>query len=409
MADAASVWGARERLAAAAPRLAARPPGACADVVARLLDELGAEVSPRREALGRALATATGLHPETVARGLELGLEAWSGDALRALIETETRGPQIARGFATTSVLLAGIIPMPSLLALLLPLAVGSPVLARPGRHDPITAAWLRDALLELDEELGEALACVPFDHSDERALAHFLDTPCVVATGSDATVAAISAKVAPRTRLVRYGHRASLAVVGLEPDDPACVEAARSLAQDVALWDQLGCLSPVALFVRADGRVPDPVRDALASAFEEAATRLPRGEIPPAVGAQLAQERATAEMRAAEGGAVAATLGSTWTLVFEADAEPRPAPGYRFLRVIPVADARALEDALRPRMQHLAAIGHAGLDASWRRVVLAAGPSRLCPLGRMQAPPIDWPHDGESPLRPLLRFTGVE
>ena len=409
MADAADVRAAREDLAAAAEGLAARGPSSCAEGVARLLDELRAPTSARREALGRALSEATGLHPDTVARGLELALRDWSGDALRALIETEMRGPQIARGFETTSVLLAGVIPMPSLLSLLLPLAVGSPVLARPGRHDPVTAPWLREALCDHDEELARALACVPFDHADEQALADFLDVPCVVATGSDDTVRAISARVAPRTRLIRYGHRTSVAAVGLDAEDPEWTEAARGIARDVALWDQLGCLSPIALFVRGEGDVPSAVREALVAAFEEAAEDLPRGAVPTHAAAQLAQERATAEMRGAAGGPVGVHLAPEWTLVFEADVEPRPAPGYRILRVVPVANSEALAKALRPHAPHLAAIGHAGLDEAWRQAVLAAGPSRLCALGRMQAPPLDWPHDGESPLRPLLRFTGVE
>ena len=38
-----------------------------------------------------------------------------------------------------------------------------------------------------------------------------------------------------------------------------------------------------------------------------------------------------------------------------------------------------------------------------------ASGASRICPLGRMQLPPIDWNHDGLSPLRPMLRLTDVE
>jgi hypothetical protein len=194
------------------------------------------------------------------------------------------------------------------------------------------------------------------------------LEADCVVAAGSDATVRAVAALVAPPRRLVGYGHRLSVAAVGeVATHGDALEDAAQRAACDVALWDQLGCLSPLSLFVVGGGAdAADRVGDALARALAEAEQRWPRGEIGPAAAAAVVQERAEAEMRAAAGRAVAvhAGPGTSWTVVREDDARLRPAPLHRFVRVQPVAAPGELLDALEPLAGHLAAVGLAGFGS---------------------------------------------
>ena len=72
--------------------------------------------------------------------GLAVALANWDGNALRRLVASELDPKGARKGFDVTAVLLAGSIPMPSLLALIAPLAVGSPVLAKPASRDPVTA-----------------------------------------------------------------------------------------------------------------------------------------------------------------------------------------------------------------------------------------------------------------------------
>ena len=66
----------------------------------------------------------------------------------------------------------------------------------------------------------------------------------------------------------------------------------------------------------------------------------------------------------------------------------------------------------IAPLAPHLSCVGHAGWGANLSRLAafaVAAGASRLCPLGRMQLPPLDWNHDGQGPLRPLVRWLDLE
>ena len=102
----------------------------------------------------------------------------------------------------------------------------------------------------------------------------------------------------------------------------------------------------------------------------------------------------------------------STWTVALEGS-EVRPPPGiFRFLSIVPVADVESLGAFCAPLAPHLSCIGQAGFGTERGRLAslaAAAGASRLCPLGRMQLPPLDWNHDGQPPLRGLVRWLDVE
>ncbi|MGH7288135.1 MAG: acyl-CoA reductase, partial [Myxococcota bacterium] len=335
--------------------------------------------------------------------------------ALRELVEDElgSKGKgRIASGFPVTAVLLGGALPTPTLLALAAPLVLGSPVLARPSAHDPLTAEVFARALAA-DAELAAALEVISFPSRDAAAMGALLSADCVVAFGSDQTIAAVAARVTPVQRLVPHGHRLSVAVLGGAALAGAALEAAAdALALDVALWDQQGCLSPLALYVLGEERVPASLFGRLALAFERAAQRLPRGRIDAQVAAALAGARETAELRAAAGEDVQVLTGAAFMLVAETDASFRGSPLHRFLHVHPVRSPEALLAALAPLGPHLAAVGVAGLGSLAGQLepeLAALGASRVCPLGTMQAPPLGWCHDQQGVLLPLARLADVE
>jgi hypothetical protein len=102
----------------------------------------------------------------------------------------------------------------------------------------------------------------------------------------------------------------------------------------------------------------------------------------------------------------------SSWTVVLESGEIRPPAGTLRFLSVVPFTDVGGLARFCAPLAPHLSCVGHAGLGgdiAALAAAAVEAGASRLCPLGRMQLPPLDWNHDGQGPLRPLVRWLDVE
>jgi hypothetical protein len=405
-------------------KLRRRPARETLAALARVLDLWASSDSIWRKRLEAELPGATGFTPENVREGLARGLAAWRGEALLALARAELGDPSrqdgahasMLSGFDTTAVVLAGSIPQPSLLALLAPLALRSPVLVKPASRDPVTASLVAESIAEVDPELGRCIAIARFGSQDLDCLRALLAADCVAATGSDASIAALAALVLPPRRLVASGHRLSVAVLGPESLRGAPLDAAAgALALDVALWDQQGCLSPLAVYaVGGDGDAPDRLAEALSRALVALELRLPRGAPDAASGARFRHECEGAELRAAAGSGVRLLGGvaDRHAVVREADAAPRPAPLNRFLRVHPVENPERLLSALRPFSAHLAGVAIAGFGASRDGVVRGLadlGASRLCRPGELQSPPLAWRHEGRPVLLPLARFTDRE
>jgi acyl-CoA reductase-like NAD-dependent aldehyde dehydrogenase len=337
---------------------------------------------------------------EVIDYGIAAALEHWTADVLTRLRARELRAPFAAP--RVTAVWLAGSIPPAAFSAIALPLLAGSAVYAKPASADPHSARLFAASLREVDPGVASAVGI----GSDVKALE---ECDAVVAHGSDETIAAIRARIGIGRAFVGYGHKLSLAVIGAAVDP---VTAAQKLALDVALWDGRGCLSPAWALVSDSprGRAAEVAR-ALAAAFEELEERLPRGGLAPAESAELLELRARAAVR--EGTRLELAAGaSSWTVVLEGGEGRPPAGTLRFLSVVPVNDLDDLARFCAPLAPHLSCVGHAGFGADVPRLAslaVDAGASRLCALGRMQLPPLDWNHDGQGPLRPLVRWLDVE
>lgn len=412
-----------ERLRGAGHELRRRPPGESLDSLCRVLDTWRDPRSQWHRELVAELPQSSGFSQQTVRRGLELALKDWTGDALRALVDAEfgdaepggaelsdaNRGNGPPRGFDVTSVVLAGSIPMPSLLSLIAPLAVQSPVLAKCASRDLVTAPLVVASIAEIDPQLGDCLEIVSFPAADPDRMGAFCEADCVLATGSDETIAAIRPLVKPPRRLVAHGHRLSFAAVGREALAGAeLAQVAEGIALDVALWDQQGCLSPVAVFVDGE-RGADALSEALAGALAACEQKMPRGTISAESAAVIQHERSRAELRGADGAEVRvhASAGTAWTVVRESAPRRRAAPLDRFVRVFPVEGVAGVLDALTPDAAHLAGVAVAGFGAeteALRGRLADLGASLVCAPGRLQTPPLGWRREGLPVLGSLAR-----
>ena len=418
------IRGRLAELREAGVKLRRRPARETLAALARVLDLWASPDSTWRRRLAAELPGATGFTIENVREGVARGLAPFRGEALLALVRSELGDPEhqdaaqgsMLSGFDTTAVVLAGSIPQPSLVALIAPLVLRSPVLAKPASRDPVTAALVAESIADVDPELGRCIAMAPFGSNDEACLRALLEADCVAATGSDASIAAIAALVRPPRRLVASGHRLSVAALGPEALRGAPLDAAAAgIALDVALWDQQGCLSPLAVYVVGpDDEAPDRLAEALARELASLEQRLPRGAQDSAAAAAFRHECDGAELRAAADARIRVLGGVTqrWAVVREADAAPRRAPLNRFLRVQPVENSEALLAAVRPLAAHLAGVALAGFGSSQGTVVRGLadlGASRLCRPGDLQSPPLAWHHEGRPLLLPFARFTDLE
>ncbi|MBW2314152.1 MAG: hypothetical protein JRH10_08175 [Deltaproteobacteria bacterium] len=394
----------REHLAglqAAQKTLHELPIEARVSAVGRVLDAWSDAGSPVRVRLLAEHPATSGLSTENLAAGLELGLrrDGWGHAALEGLVEREA--PKSARLAGVTTVLHGGVIPMPTLLDALAPLVLGSPVLAKPAARDLVTPRLLVESVAELAPELGACIAIADVRRDDDAAIDALLETERVIVTGGDDTVTAIRARLGRDTKLVAHGHKLSVAWLGADANLE--VSAAR-LAVDVATWDQLGCLSPVACWVEGDAERARAFATSLAAALEAREQVTPRGEVEAAAAARIASERSDAELRSAAEGVVALHVGSTWTVVAEGDAAPRPSPLHRFVRVHPVATLAAWRTAMGSLRGHVAGLAHAGgSEADALELAQSVGASRATAFGELQTPPLDWARDGLGVLSALL------
>ncbi len=370
---------------------------AAAERIDRLDRALSLWRAPKSPWLARLAERHGGFSPEVVSLGMTRGLEGWTRDSLERLHERELDRPCWVP--AETAVWLAGSVPTATFAALLLPLLAGSAVRAKPSSTDPVTPDLFADSLAEA------GLAGAVRIYGEDEALR---EADCVVAYGNDTTIEAVRRRVPTRV-FVGYGHKLSLAAIGPEV---SIERAARDLALDLALWDGRGCLSPAyALVLDEPAGRAESLAGALAQSLEHTQELLPRGALAPVEELEIRERRSFAALRP-DGLLFMSGNSTAWTVAYDPSG-PLPSPGaLRFARVVGVRNLAELGERCRELQPHLSSIGHCGWgqrEAEIAAIAASSGASRVCALGRMQLPPIDWNHDGMSPLRPMLRFTDIE
>jgi hypothetical protein len=224
-----------------------------------------------------------------------------------------------------------------------------------------------------------------------------------VVVFGSDETVANFRQRVRPGVVFEPHPHRVSLEVVFEEAPD----EVVAAIAGDVSRFAQKGCLSPHDVYVAGDARA-FAVR--LAEAMQKFEEREPRGPVTTLEAAEIADVRANYRFRAASDPRVAlweSPGSSAWTVIFEDDPWFAASCLNRVVYVKPLPEN--LASALEPVLPWLAAVGLWPATPPYAETVASLRPSRICPAGRMQAPPLTWHQEGRQTLASMARWVDFE
>ena len=363
------------------------------------------ELERRAHEASGALAESTGLSAPMVEWAAHTTLDSVRRDALLTLANEALQTRRgTARPIEMLSVILAGNVFTASVRAIFVPLLLGVPVLVKTSSKEYSFPRLLRAALRGIDARLGAAMDLVGFVGGDaEREAALVEQAEAVAVYGSDETIAAIKSRVAEGA-LIAHGHGVSVAYCGADAQlDHSIESTSSSLSLDICAYDQRGCLSPQIVFVEeTPERSPMELARRLAEIdLPRTGAALPRGPLPPSVGAEQAQWRGIAEV---EGELI---TGEDHAISLRAVPPIRWSPGYRNITLAPVSGLDEAFDALLPFAPHLKCVGADGasrVEVEARLEQSAKLAAYACPLGEMQTPALDAPADGQEVWRGLLR-----
>jgi Acyl-CoA reductase (LuxC) len=397
----------------------------------------------RRLALS-VLPALTGYAPAMIEEGLDHRLAQLTPERLGRLVDdTADRLAEQGRrrqGPPVVLLVLAGHIPglvIDDVAAMLL---ARSACVIRPSARDPVIPPLFVRTLAELDPRMGELLAVTWWPREAVAVTAAAGGSvDGVVASGDDATIADLARHTA---RIIGYGHRRSVALIGAEMLTDAgglADQTVERLARDVCWYEQQGCLAPHLVYVETGGGItPREYAGRLAAALEREAQRWPPSAIPIDAASAILQLRAEIEFREPAGAQVlpirttGAAMGgsggeehltpelsersvradlSGGTVLYDPDPTPRPSPGYRTLWVKPVVCLEQAPGVLTPWQGRIESFGLALSDerrAELQPPIDRLAPSRLAPIGTMQEPPLRWRLLDQGLLIQLSEWTGT-
>lgn len=312
----------------------------------------------------------------------------------------------------------AGNIPNPTLMSLTLGLLTRSAQFVKCASGASFLPRLFAHSIYELDHKVGACLEIAEW-RGGQRELEQvlFAHADCLTATGSDETLAAIRAQLPAQVRFLGYGHRVSFGFLTremLREEDIA--EVVSRAADDVIAWDQNGCLSPHVIYVEERGAVEsDQFAERLAVELAKREAVEPRGRTATETAAAIASKRAIYETLAvhrADAKIWSSQNSTAWTVVFEHDVRFQFSPLNRFIYVKPVPDLAAVLRGVDEIQGKVSTVGIAAPPERMRQLARQFtdwGATRICPLGRMQNPPLTWRHDGRPALGDLVTWTDWE
>ncbi len=241
-----------------------------------------------------------------------------------------------------------------------------------------------------------------------------------VAVWGGEGAVEGVAAHVPAGCRLVEWGHRISFAYLTSDAwSDAGTLDA---LADDVCLYEQQACSSPQVVYLDTED---EGVVFAFAERFAAVLAARPpavtaasaggasgAGEPDPAEAAELSTTELVARLEEHLGlTRVFAAPDGSWRVIADTRSPLTASPLHRSVWVKPLPRKR-LVATLRPMRRYLQTAGLAGSRndiAELSRTALAAGVTRVTPVGAMLDSYTGEPHDGVYALQRYSRRVAVQ
>lgn len=320
---------------------------------------------PLGQRLREELPALTGLSREGVGYALEHSLEVNATSA--EVLELCQSVPSVERAH----VLLSANVFVAGLRAVALGLAASPKVFVRSSRREPLVVRLLEEASKGAFRVVDE-LVPLPGDH--------------LWAYGSDETLRSLRAELPAGVVLHPHGSGFGVAVYEVGAARLSPQAAAESLARDIGVFDQRGCLSPRLLVVQGDVASASDLARRLARELSAFEARIPRGNLSEAEAGDVAVYRDTlayaGELHFAGKGCVGLDTRGERVML---------APVGRHMHVTHTRNALELIAAL---VKDVAALGVEVSPELQERLVAVLPRARLSAFGQMQRPRFDGPVD---------------
>jgi hypothetical protein len=377
----------------------------CADRMAGALARAFAlwrsrDYTRRRHAIA-AIAHSAGYSVALLENSIDALLKPFTTDALESMAARISAGCEIERP-KTVGFIAAGNVAGAGIHEIAIALIAGARVVIKTATAEPIFFAEFARTLAEIDRDAGARIEVLHWSRErTDLTAALVANCELVVAYGDDATIESLH-----RSNVIGFGSRVSAAVVAAGAVDPSRIDrVADLLARDVALFEQLGCLSLHHVFVvnAADGATRE-LAIRMSAALTSMGESMPPACIPLRDAAEIRGVRERARWRAIAGAPLELFEGRglEWTLVFE----PRPdldepfkvSPGFRTVHVTGVRDLGEFRDCVAGvsgRLEAIAVAGDKSEDIEIRAAIEEIRIPYVCAPGEMQSPLLDWRHGG--------------
>jgi hypothetical protein len=363
----------------------------------------------------------TGFSRPILQKGLDSFFAQFTAENFRALIRQDLGNGDTGHFWQGPDFLVhiaAGNLPNPAWMSMTLGLLTRSAQFVKCASGASFLPRLFAHSIYEVDRKFGACLELAEWRGGNldlEKAL--FAEADCLTATGSDEALASIRTRLPANVRFLGYGQRVSFGFLAREAlRDEEISQVVSRAADDVIAWDQNGCLSPHCFYVEERGAVEsDKFAGLLAAELSKREITEPRGKVSVEESAAIASRRSMYETLAAHRGDIKVWLSensTAWTVVFEHQTHFHFSPLNRFIFVKPVPDIAAVFPGVDELRGKVSTVGIAAPPEKMRelaRQLARWGVTRICPLGRMQNPPLTWRHDGRPALGDLVTWTDFE
>jgi len=283
---------------------------------------------------------------------------------------------------------------------------LGIPTLVKNASTEPLLLPAILETLARHDTEVAARLVALTWSRTQADLTQTVMTRhPALVAFGDDDTIENFAQQ---ESYFVDFGDRFSLTLA-----PPAGAQShVRKIAYDFCMFEQMGCLSPQAIFLFTDDwKKVDVFCRQLVRAMERMSVTLPVRQRTPAQQAMIQQWRGALIARGAAGEKVILLTGAGtgWTVAAATHFDLDERLAYRFVRVWPVASIRAFVEVFQ-RYQKRAHILIWGSSVNELQKFLSAPEldQRLEPgpftfAGKAQIPNCGWLEDVNPAWRRLM------